>query len=122
MDQKSTRTLAYQRQAGFCFYCGDKMIPHSKKVRRNPKAATAEHIIPRCDGGVKVWYNIVCACKECNEFKGNIDYEIFLKIRKLENWKELSKIELWKLQGVYWTVKRRELINILTAYTNRIAI
>lgn len=41
-----------------CAYCGNK------------QDLTLDHIIPRSKGGADKITNVVCACKECNESKG----------------------------------------------------
>lgn len=45
-----------------CQYCGDK-VPLSKY--------TMDHVLPRAQGGVTKWENIVVSCLPCNQDKGN---------------------------------------------------
>lgn len=33
-------------------------------------ATTVDHIVPRCDGGLSSWLNVVAACHDCNQKKG----------------------------------------------------
>ena len=61
-----SRNRAFQRQGGRCFYCGVIM-------RRPPNApaggrlrCTAEHLLPRSEGGSEAFDNIVAACAHCN--------------------------------------------------------
>ena len=42
-----------------CQYCG------------STKDLTVDHIIPKVRGGKDTWTNLVCACKKCNNQKGN---------------------------------------------------
>lgn len=53
-------------QAGRCFYCG-----HALKARggNSPYNATREHVFPRSQYTKP--HNIVWACRQCNETKGN---------------------------------------------------
>lgn len=49
------------RRDGFrCVYCGN-----------TPPPLTVDHIIPRSRGGADTWENLACACKQCNNRKGN---------------------------------------------------
>lgn len=49
------------RRDGFrCVYCGNTTPP-----------LTVDHIIPRSRGGADTWENLACACKQCNNRKGN---------------------------------------------------
>lgn len=98
---KSFRTIAYNRQDGYCFYCNIKMVKINGKNRNYPNAGTAEHIIPQSKGGVKNYYNIVCACKECNNIRGNIDYEIFINMRTKKDWKKRAKEANWSKEYYY---------------------
>lgn len=60
-----SRFIAYQKQAGLCFYCGLRMWLDAPRGPR-PLRCTAEHLIARCDGGSDAPSNIVAACWHCN--------------------------------------------------------
>lgn len=70
------RSQAFQRQGGRCYYCrlpmweGDPApLMQSLGVSdRQAKAlrCTAEHLVPRCEGGRDCASNIVAACFHCN--------------------------------------------------------
>lgn len=34
------------------------------------KGTTVDHVIPRCQGGLSTWGNLVAACQKCNSAKG----------------------------------------------------
>lgn len=53
---KGTKAIL-RRDRHRCAYCGRK-------------AGTADHIIPRCQGGETKWTNLVAACLRCNQAKG----------------------------------------------------
>lgn len=61
----SSRQLAFDRQGGHCFYCGFPMwlsgAGHPPRLR-----CTAEHLVPRSQGGTDRPGNIVAACAHCN--------------------------------------------------------
>ena len=58
----STRTL-YKVYKGTCQYCYEK-IPYSQ--------ATKDHAIPKSKGGTNDDFNLVLACRECNNRKDSI--------------------------------------------------
>jgi hypothetical protein len=60
----------FQRDAFVCHICHRK----THRVFRNddPLSATVDHHpVPLSKGGDHDWYNVRCACKSCNEQKGN---------------------------------------------------
>ena len=58
---KLNRRNIYARDHNQCQYCG-RNYPTSE--------LTLDHILPRSQGGVSSWTNLVCACVECNSRKG----------------------------------------------------
>lgn len=72
-----SRSLAFERQRGRCFYCNAPMwltdlnafcIRHELKPRSaRPLQCTAEHVTARCDGGSDRPENILAACWLCNQ-------------------------------------------------------
>ena len=44
-----------------CQYCG---------VQPGPEELTIDHVLPRSQGGLTTWDNVVTACRECNHRKG----------------------------------------------------
>lgn len=44
-----------------CQYCG---------IQPGRASLTLDHVIPRSQGGLTVWSNVVTACRECNRKKG----------------------------------------------------
>lgn len=65
-EKRKARTLRNsawwkrKRSSGICYYCGRKFKPHQ---------LTMDHIIPLSRGGTSERFNIVPACKECNNTK-----------------------------------------------------
>ncbi len=55
-----TRKNILRRDGMACQYCGT----------RSPEL-TVDHIIPKSRGGIDSWENMVAACRECNNKKGN---------------------------------------------------
>lgn len=56
-----TRLNVLARDQFKCQYCA---------IDLNPKDATLDHVIPRSQGGITSWENIVCSCGRCNRKKG----------------------------------------------------
>lgn len=59
---KFSRENVYARDEGRCQYCSCK-VPRPE--------ATYDHVLPRAQGGKTEWNNIVIACMDCNQKKGN---------------------------------------------------
>lgn len=59
---KFSRENIYARDHGKCQYCGTKTARHE---------GTYDHVVPRAQGGITEWTNIVWACTPCNQKKGN---------------------------------------------------
>jgi 5-methylcytosine-specific restriction endonuclease McrA len=55
-----TKKNIIKRDNHQCQYCGRKI-----------GVMTTDHIVPRALGGDDSWENLVCACLECNNRKGN---------------------------------------------------
>jgi hypothetical protein len=69
------REAAAQRQAGRCFYRTFPMLVGTRETPIAEKApaflvsrlkCTAEHLVPKADGGDTTAKNIVAACQYCN--------------------------------------------------------
>lgn len=57
-----SRLNVFMRDGFRCMYCGTAC--------RTPEL-TFDHVVPRSQGGVTQWENILSACKACNAKKGN---------------------------------------------------
>ncbi len=51
----------FRRDGHFCMYCGGCFTD---------RELTRDHIVPKVQGGVDRWHNVVAACRRCNHFKG----------------------------------------------------
>jgi len=63
---------------GKCYYCGVKL--YLKKKSHRP-VITIDHYIPLSKGGFDDTANKVPACKKCNNAKGDLMPEDFLRIQ-----------------------------------------
>ena len=55
-----SRINIYMRDGWTCQYC---------KEKKQTKELTFDHVLPRAQGGVTSWTNIVTACRPCNSYK-----------------------------------------------------
>ena len=55
-----------------CVYCGDT------------ENLTIDHVRPQCSGGETNYSNCVTACRTCNQNKGSMPVEQFIKIYSLQ--------------------------------------
>lgn len=62
--------------AGRCYWCCRLMTTK----RRQPHAATVEHLRPRCDGGTDRRDNLALACRRCNGLRGHLPHSTFAGI------------------------------------------
>lgn len=58
---KFSRKNIYLRDHGQCQYCGADL---------QPKEITYDHVIPKSQGGITCWENVVTCCIDCNRQKG----------------------------------------------------
>jgi 5-methylcytosine-specific restriction endonuclease McrA len=56
-----SRFNVFARDNNTCQYCGEK-LPRSE--------LNLDHVIPRSQGGLSTWENMVCSCFTCNRVKG----------------------------------------------------
>ncbi len=59
---KFSRENVFTRDSGKCQYC-------AKRLTR--AEATYDHVLPRAQGGLTTWDNVVICCMPCNQRKGN---------------------------------------------------
>ena len=58
-ERRLSRLEVFMRDSYTCQYCG--------RVTRD---LTLDHVVPRSQGGIHSWENVVSACKSCNRRKG----------------------------------------------------
>ena len=68
-----TRRNVYVRDHFTCQYC---------MAQLPPKALTYDHVVPKCRNGKSDWENVVTCCTICNNKKGDMDLDAFLKVYK----------------------------------------
>lgn len=85
-----------------CHYCGVAIVrlPHIEGIRGSVRhdAATVDHKIP---GGNDYPKNLLAACFHCNHSRGDLPYDIFLKLIR----------EFGRYVGCYYAVEMRSRID-----------
>lgn len=112
-----------------CFYCEHLMYRY-KKQPLPPDTLTKDHYIPRSEGGVTHPDNMVAACSQCNNLRGDVSIEVFYNLQQKWfkknpylwiRWHRLTRHELYDLKLQCLRVHERRLRgkarrNILYAY------
>ena len=106
---KFNRRNIFARDNNQCQFCGKKF---------STTELSLDHVVPRSQGGVSSWENIVCACVSCNVRKGGRTPKQahMTLIRKPEKPKRSpllnlklthKKYQSWKtfLDNAYWSVE-----------------
>lgn len=60
-EVRFSRANIFVRDGGTCQYCG---------TRQPTSQLNLDHVIPRTQGGLTTWENVVCCCIRCNRNKG----------------------------------------------------
>lgn len=66
-----SRRGVLQRDDYCCIYCGSRAGDTTQGRRLSKAEFTLDHILPRSRGGNNTWSNTACACRACNQRKGN---------------------------------------------------
>lgn len=78
--RQMTRNLVGSQARYICHYCGRKTKREASTG--DPLAFTVDHLIPRSRGGGWKKENLVCACRECNNTKGDMTEAEFIGSRR----------------------------------------
>lgn len=111
-EVKFTRQNVFERDKNTCQYCGRKF---------DRKDLNIDHVVPRQQGGLTTWTNIVCSCIPCNSRKGNRTPEQagmhLVRKPKKPRWRPFMEIQFiraphqsWNhfLDFAYWNVELGE--------------
>ncbi|MBD3305666.1 HNH endonuclease [candidate division KSB3 bacterium] len=107
-DVKFSRQNIYARDQGLCQYCGKNL--HHREI-------TYDHVIPKSQGGITSWENVVTCCIACNRKKGGRTPQqarmTLLKLPRRPAWHDAFRLavgglpytpESWHAY-LYWNVK-----------------
>ncbi len=89
-----------------CCYCGHTVVRYRPGTAAMPRnTATRDHIIPRCHGGT-YGNNIVIACVQCNNLRGDMEAYAFYNL--MQKW--FKRNPLWQSQ---WYALKKETLQFL---------
>lgn len=75
------RKKIYDNDGGYCYLCGDKISIDDM---------TIDHVVPKSEGGGNNTTNARCCCFTCNQMKGSMDLDEFIKkIKKIHTFRNL---------------------------------
>ena len=75
MKRKRILRELFNIQGGLCAYCEKPMDINRCNT---PNSPTIDHVIPRAAGGCDSAFNLVCACRACNNAKGDKPLVVFI--------------------------------------------
>lgn len=81
-QRNKTRKELLQRDGDTCYYCPKQC---HRKDPLHKDYATIDHKIPKSKGGLSTSDNLVIACLECNQAKGDMTAEEFIAERENAN-------------------------------------
>lgn len=81
MKRKPTLVKLFNLQGGLCVYCQE---PMDITKTNSDDAPTVEHLLPRSKFRklAKEHFNLVCACRKCNNDKGDLPLVVFLSQKR----------------------------------------
>lgn len=71
-DRRKKFAALILRDGDQCHYC---------EIDLNSENRSLDHVVPRSQGGVNALFNLVLACKDCNNLRGDMDYDEFVAMR-----------------------------------------
>lgn len=74
----------FERDGNQCHYC-NRAVHLDMTRRTHSKAATLDHVRTIAEGGGNEMWNLVVACKRCNEQRGTMPYDQFRGIMKVRS-------------------------------------
>ncbi len=111
-EVKFTRHNVFERDRNTCQYCGKKFERPELNI---------DHVVPRLQGGLTTWTNVVCSCIDCNARKGGRTPEQarmrLIRKPKKPRWRPFIEIQFartpdhsWRhfLDLAYWNVELGE--------------
>lgn len=76
--------ILYERQHGKCHYCKTAMtlppVNRSEREFISEREASVDHLLPKSRGGSNSRFNLVAACRSCNNRKGSWSADEFIAI------------------------------------------
>lgn len=79
----TTRELVFERDGGFCYYCGRKISAYRTSI---------DHMLPVSRGGTDQPDNLALACPTCNRAKGARTPEEYAEHHRYTSWRRLEDV------------------------------
>lgn len=103
-----------------CCYCGHTMITLKSKegVPQPRNLLTKDHVEPRTYGGLTNYANLIAACFQCNNLRGEMEAQAFYNLQQKwfkrdgtlnVRWHQISRAELCHLKKQCHLVHERQL-------------
>ena len=101
-------TKLFEKQGGLCYFCGQQTWLPGDTPLSNNKRATLEHVLGQAKGGTDHMSNLVMSCSGCNNLRGEMKFNKFLKLRRdAEAWRIYCKARAGALQERKVKVKEK---------------
>lgn len=89
----------FEKQGGLCYFCGQQTWMPGQDPLSNNRRATLEHVVCQGRGGTDHMSNVVMSCSGCNNLRGEMKFNKFLKLRQdPEAWRIYCKMKAAKLK------------------------
>ena len=80
--KRAGRLAQWTAQGGRCCFCQQPTrLPERRPGRQAPDTATLEHVVPRGSGGSQGLRNCRISCWQCNNDRGDMDFEAFKALK-----------------------------------------
>lgn len=119
------KIATWQEQHARCCYCYKEtwLLPFTKKGKREDEA-TAEHVVPKSQGGKNNYQNIVMACSKCNSERSSMDAMEYWELKQCPQKYAAWRAEVKAIQraNARASEKRREKRLMADARENRLTL
>jgi hypothetical protein len=108
LARRKKTTQLFHKQGGLCYFCGKQTwLPGDTPISNN-RRATLEHVLCQGKGGTDHLSNLVMSCSGCNNLRGDMKFNKFLKLRRdPEAWRVYVKMKAASLQQRKVKVKEK---------------
>jgi hypothetical protein len=103
MRRTALLTCLAERQNYRCCYCGHPMVRHQHRngwpTPRN--TMTFDHLEPKSYGGAWLIENMVIACAQCNQLRGNMEALAFFNLQ--QKWFRRNRLLWYEWHIIPWS-------------------
>jgi HNH endonuclease len=109
-----------ESQNHLCCYCGHRMITgrFEQYVTQPRNLLTKDHLEPRTYGGLTQYNNLIAACAQCNNLRGEMEAQAFYNLQQKwfkrdstlkARWHQISRAELYEFKKQCHDAHERQL-------------